>query len=106
MKKTEELETNVSLGQVVAVRRDQFHEARFEYEMSLRHFLNDAVNNCPCCFKGFYKDAEKSLTIEIIKEGVEPNDLDVLEAMRSKVDQLREEQMNRIDEYEGSETVH
>lgn len=106
MENIEELESNVSLSQFVAIRRDQYHEARFEYEMSLRHFLNDAVDNCPCCFKGFYKDAEKSLTIEMIKEGVEPNDLDVLEAMQSKIEQIREEQIDHIDEYEESETVH
>jgi hypothetical protein len=102
----EELESNVSLSQFVAIRRDQYHEARFEYEMSLRHFLNDSVDRCPCCFKGFYKDAEKSLTIEMIKEGVEPNDLDVLEAMRSKVEQIREEQIDLIDKHEVSEASH
>lgn len=101
MKKSDEFFVGVSLSEVVKIRRDQYHEARFEYEMSLRHFLNDAVSNCPCCFKGFYKEAEKALTIEMITEGVAPNDLDVLEAMRSKA-----EQINPIDDYDDHETIH
>ena len=84
MKKVNELFSDVSLEEVVVVRRSEYHEARFEYEMSLRRFLNDYVNNCPCCFKGFYKDTEETLTDHLIKEGVKPDELEVLEEMRSR----------------------
>ncbi len=86
MKKVNDLFGNVSLGQAVDMRRNEYHEARFEYELSLRRFLNDYVRNCPCCFKGFYKDTEETLTEQLIKEGVKPDDLEVLEEMRSRRD--------------------
>jgi len=101
MKKADDFLVDVSLSEVVTIRRDHYHEARFEYEMSLRHFLNDVVSNCPCCFKGFYKEAEKALTIEMITEGVAPNDLDVLEEMRSKASQI-----NPINDRNEHESVH
>ena len=84
MKKNEDFISCLSVNDAVLVRRAEYLEARAEYEISLRRFLNGVVKNCPCCFKGFYKLAENDLREQMIEEGTEPDELEVLEEMRSR----------------------
>jgi hypothetical protein len=39
------------------------------------------VNNCPCCFKGFFIEAKESVKQRAFYSDFEPDDLDVLEQM-------------------------
>jgi hypothetical protein len=83
MTKKNDMTTADDLDAMVKIHRDQYNEARFEYELTLRRFLSHHVNNCSCCFKGFYSEVEKSLSEEASQAFREIDELEVLEGMRS-----------------------
>lgn len=61
--------------------RDKFHQIRSDYELGLRKLVLNKVNNCPCCFKGFFIEAKDSVKQRAFYSDFEPDDLDVLEQM-------------------------
>lgn len=61
--------------------RDKFHQIRSDYELGLRKLVLNKVNNCPCCFKGFFSEAKDSVKQRAFYRDFEPDDLDVLEQM-------------------------
>ena len=61
--------------------RDKFHQIRADYELGLRKLVLNKVNNCPCCFKGFFIEAKGSVKQRAFYSDFEPDDLDVLEQM-------------------------
>lgn len=61
--------------------RDKFHQIRSDYELGLRKLVLNKVNNCPCCFKGFFIEAKDSVKQRAFYSDFEPDDMDVLEQM-------------------------
>lgn len=61
--------------------RKEFHKARAQYELSLRRFILNHVDNCPCCFDGFFDDSKNRVKTIAFYDDFEPDVLDVLEEM-------------------------
>lgn len=56
-------------------------KARAEYELALRRFTLDKVENCPSCFKNFYDSMKDRVKSEAFYSDFEPKELDILEEM-------------------------
>ena len=61
--------------------RNKFHESRSEYEVALKNFVLNKVNDCPCCFDVFYKKIVEKIQDSTFYIDLEPNELKVLEEM-------------------------
>lgn len=73
--------TNVTLEQLLAIRQDQYLEARMDYEFVLREFSLINVNKCPNCFEGFYEEKRSEVEANYLSGEVGPSSIEVLELM-------------------------
>jgi hypothetical protein len=74
-------DTNITLEQLLAIRRDQYLEARMDYELALREFSLVNVNKCPDCFEYFYEDKKSEMEASYLSGQIRPNCIEVLELM-------------------------
>jgi len=74
-------ETNLTLEQLLTIRRDQYLEARMDYELALRKFSLMNVNKCPDCFEGFYEEKRSEVEANYLSGDIGPSSIEVLELM-------------------------
>jgi hypothetical protein len=66
---------------VIEKLRNNFYESRSEYELALKNFILNKVNDCPCCFDVFYKKIVEKIQDSTFYIDLEPDELKVLEEM-------------------------
>jgi hypothetical protein len=69
------------LKEKVSETRSEFHQARTEYELAMRREILHRVNNCPCCFDGFFDDVKARIREEALQNNFEPDVMEVLNRM-------------------------
>lgn len=73
--------TNITLEQLLAIRQDQYLEAKMDYELALRKFSLINVNKCPDCFEGFYEEKRSEIEANYLSGEIGPSSIEVLELM-------------------------
>jgi len=61
--------------------RNKFYESRSEYELGLRNFILNKVNDCSCCFESLFKKTETKVENRTFYSDLHPDELKVLEEM-------------------------
>lgn len=69
------------LKEKVSETRNDFHQARTEYELAMRREILHRVNHCPCCFNGFFEDVKARVREEALHNNFEPDVMEVLSRM-------------------------
>jgi hypothetical protein len=80
-----------SLKEKVSETRNDFHQARTEYELAMRREILNRVNHCPCCFDGFFENVKARLREEALQNNFEPEVMEILSRM-SQIPVVTEEE--------------
>jgi hypothetical protein len=78
----------------VSLLRDKFYKARVEYELGLRKFIFNEVDNCPGCFRRLFDESRDSINQEISEGDFISDELSVLEDMLFRVSENNAEVSN------------
>lgn len=69
------------LKEKVIEARNNFHQARTEYELAMRREILHRVNHCPCCFDGFFEDVKARVREKALHNNFDPDLMEVLSHM-------------------------
>ena len=74
--------------------RDSFYKTRVEYELGLRKYIFNKVENCPGCFRRLSDESRNFLHQQISEGDFVSDELSVLEEMLFRVSEENEEVIN------------